>query len=687
MRKLIGIVFFIVLCSGVVRAASKSDSLLARLAIDKQDTNKVNDLLELASYYSDLNKTDTVITLGNQALALAHDIHFTKGGMAVCNFMGFMYQSASNYAKAIEYYSAGVKLAESISDKGHIAKFTGRIGTVFSDKGDYDTALVYYFKDLNLVTGINDKTAIALVTGDIANIYESKGDFIKALDYNFKAMQMDIDNGDKQSQAIVNGNIGNVYVDEKNYKMALEYYFKALKVDSELNNKNSIAVNIGNIGNTYGIMGDKDKALEYALKALAIDEEIGNKEGVAINTGNIGSMYADQKEFGKAKEYLFKALDAYNELGNKQGVAASEDNIGGLYLDQKNYTEAEKYFLQSAALADSLHYLPCAEEDYQDLSKLYSETGKYQKAYEASVKYNAIKDSMFSQDKSLEIVRLETKAGYDKQLALQKAEQVKNEAIAGEESKKQKILMLLVTAIALIVSLVAIMIFRSLKNAQKEKQLAEQQKSLMELRALRAQMNPHFIFNAINSIQHFTLQNNNESAQKYLSKFSKLIRGVLENSKYESIRLAEELQMLDLYIELEQLRFSSKFSYTIVIDKTIDTDRILIAPLILQPFIENAIWHGLMHLQDRTGKLNITIQKQGDNLKCVVDDNGIGRKRATEIRNAKMHRSMGLSITQERIHAGNMSVTFTDKQNIDGTAAGTTVEIIMPILINKSQYA
>jgi len=687
MRRVLVCLLFVISNSVFAQNASTADSLLAKLVTDKQDTNRVNDLIALAGYYSDVNKTDTAIKLATQGTALAHQIHFAIGEMNACNLTGYIYQGTSNFAKAIECYTAAMKVAESVGDKARIAKYTGRIGTVYSDKGDFDTALIYYFKDLNIVTGINNKRALALVTGDIANVYESKGDYIKALEYNFKAMQMDIDDGDKESLATVNGNIGNVYVDEKNYKMALEYYFKALKVDSELNNKSSIAVNIGNIGNTYGIMGNKDKALEYALKALAIDEEIGNKEGVAINTGNIGGMYAEAKEYDKANEYLGKALNAYNELGNKQGIAATEDNLGGLYMDKKNYAEAEKYFLQSAALADSIHYLPCAEEDYQDLSALYNETGKWQKAYEASVKYNAIKDSMFSQDKSLEIVRLETKAGYDKQLALQKADQAKNAAVAEEESKKQKILMLLATAIALIVSLIAIMIFRSLKNAQKEKQLAEQQKSLMELRALRAQMNPHFIFNAINSIQHFTLQNNNEAAQKYLTKFSKLIRGVLENSKYESIRLAEELQMLELYIELEQLRFSSKFGYVIDVDKTIDKERVLIAPLILQPFIENAIWHGLMHLEDRAGILSIKIQKNGDVLKCVVDDNGIGRKRAMEIRNAKMHRSMGLSITQERIYAGNMSVNFIDKENADGTSAGTTVEIIMPILINKSQYA
>ena len=673
--------FLMLNCSFVfAKGVNVDDSLLSRLVSDKPDTNKVNDLIALAMRCADANKTDTAVKLGSEAAALAQQIHFSKGAMAAYNFNGYVYQVTSDFAKAIESYTNGMDVAQNIGDKLHVAKFTGKIGTVYSDQGDFDKALEYYLKDLDVAKALGNKEVIAHVTGDIANAYESKGDYIKALDFNFQARQMDDENGDKKALAIVYSNIGNVYVDEKNIKSAMDYYFKALKVDSELNDKSSIATNLGNIGNLYGMQGDRDKALDYAKKALAIDEEINNKEGVAINTGNIGSMYADAKEFDKAKEYLLKGLAAYKDLDNKQGIAATLDNMGGLNLEQKNYGEAEKYFLQSAKLADSLHYLQCSEEDYLDLSKLYGETGQWQKAYDAQLKYNAAKDSMFSQDKSIEMVKLEAKDAYEKKLALQKAEQAKNEAVATEHSKRQNVLILLASAIAVIVSLIALLFFRSLKTAQREKQLAEQQKSLMELKALRAQMNPHFIFNAINSIQHFTLQNDNEAAQKYLSKFSKLIRGVLENSKYETISLSEELHMLQLYIELEQLRFSSKFSFALDVEKGIDTEGVRIAPLILQPFIENAIWHGLMHLDNRDGKLSVKVLKDGDFLKCIIDDNGIGRKRAMEIRNAKMHRSMGMSITQERIYAANMKVHFIDKENPDGTAAGTTVEITMPVI-------
>jgi len=660
-----------------------ADSLRTRLKTDKDDTNKVNDLNNLAWEYNMQGRADTAIKLSNQANTMAQQLRFTKGILASYNGLGVIYYNTGDYAHALEYYTNGMKLAEQNGDKVHMAKFMGRIGTVYSDQGDYDKALENYFKALKTVQDLGDKAATANITGDIGNVYEYEGDYPKALEYNFKALAIDNELKDKGRIAIVTSNIGNVYADKKDYDRALESYQNALKMDEDLGDKNAVAVNTGNIGNIYAMQNKMDDALPYFMKAIKQNEEIGNKNGVAINTGNIGNIYSEKKQYDTAAKYFFKALDAYRVVGNKQGIAATYDNIGTLYVQEKKYPDAETYLKKSISLADSLHYLPCLQEDYESLSKLYSQTGQWPKAYDASTKSNAIKDSLFSQDKSQEIGRLEAKAEYDKQLAVQKAQEEDNVKVANEKTRRQRILILLVSAVALIVSLIALLIFRSLQNTRREKKLVEQQKSIMELKALRAQMNPHFIFNAITSIQNFILTNDTEATQKHLSKFSKLIRKVLENSKYESISLSEELQMLSLYIELEQLRFSSKFTFTVDVDKVLDAESVMIAPLILQPFVENAIWHGLMHLKNRQGILSIRVSREGNALKCIIDDNGIGRKAAMEIRANKSHQSMGLSITEERLHAANMSVNYIDKTEPDGTPAGTTVELTIPIITKK----
>ena len=168
-----------------------------------------------------------------------------------------------------------------------------------------------------------------------------------------------------------------------------------------------------------------------------------------------------------------------------------------------------------------------------------------------------------------------------------------------------------------------------LQHTEKEKQIAElKQKTVeMEMQALRAQMNPHFIFNSLNSINRFILQNNRAQASEYLTKFSKLVRLILQNSQASLISLESELQALELYLELEALRFDYHFDYKISVPKDLDIEALRVPPLIIQPYIENAIWHGLMHKEDR-GQLDIEVSEEGDHLYFKIADNGVGRKKA-----------------------------------------------------------
>jgi LytS/YehU family sensor histidine kinase len=168
--------------------------------------------------------------------------------------------------------------------------------------------------------------------------------------------------------------------------------------------------------------------------------------------------------------------------------------------------------------------------------------------------------------------------------------------------------------------------------------------------ALRAQMNPHFIFNSLNSIQHFITIREKEEALNYLSKFSKLIRRILENSRENTVSISNELQLLELYIQLEQLRFTNKFDYHIVVDKNLDTENTEIPPLLIQPYIENAILHGLINKNGK-GDLWLSLEKNNGLLICKIEDNGIGRARSLEIEQRKVsrHKSLGIKVTDERI--------------------------------------
>ncbi len=223
---------------------------------------------------------------------------------------------------------------------------------------------------------------------------------------------------------------------------------------------------------------------------------------------------------------------------------------------------------------------------------------------------------------------------------------------------------------------------------QKEKSELNQKIREGQLMALRAQMNPHFIFNCLNSIQYFVMENDKRSANLYLSMFSDLMRRVLENSRHASIPIEDEVESLQLYLQLESLRFSHQFSYDILVDPDIDQEEEMIPPMLIQPFAENAIWHGLLP-KDSAGSLSIRLMRNNDLLRCIIEDNGIGRDKAQEIAGRKRHghKSAGMKNTAKRLNmlqqkSGNenriQGLKVVDLYEQD-QASGTRVEIMIPL--------
>jgi len=232
-----------------------------------------------------------------------------------------------------------------------------------------------------------------------------------------------------------------------------------------------------------------------------------------------------------------------------------------------------------------------------------------------------------------------------------------------------------------------------IQNLENEKvqNALKQRTAELEMQALRAQMNPHFIFNCLNAINHFILVNDANTASDYLTKFSRLIRIVLDNSFRKGIFLSEELESLRLYIELEQIRFDNHFSYEISLTDDFDVDDIVIPPMLLQPFIENAIWHGLMY-KDGSGILTVELKRENEILFCSITDNGIGRKRSTELKSSLSanKKSLGMNITANRLQLLNegigeqIGLQIIDLLDSFSQSAGTRVIITIPIKKRES---
>lgn len=223
------------------------------------------------------------------------------------------------------------------------------------------------------------------------------------------------------------------------------------------------------------------------------------------------------------------------------------------------------------------------------------------------------------------------------------------------------------------------------RNAERLKSEFEKKVANLELTALRAQMNPHFLFNCLNSIDHYIIKNETRKASEYLNNFSRLIRLILQNSRNNYVNLKDELETLSLYLEMESLRFNHRFEYEISVSPEVNPQEVDIPPMLIQPFVENAIWHGLMHKAGK-GKVELNVTKDDGLLKFTIQDNGIGRQKAAEHRKATPgKKSMGMNITKDRIdiinkiYEANTRVAITDLADERGQAAGTRVELLIPV--------
>lgn len=225
-----------------------------------------------------------------------------------------------------------------------------------------------------------------------------------------------------------------------------------------------------------------------------------------------------------------------------------------------------------------------------------------------------------------------------------------------------------------------------------QQEMLQRELAESRLNALRAQMDPHFIFNAITTIQHFILNNEKLAALSYLDELSNLIRKFLEHSRRPRISLTEEIELLIAYINLESMRFSDKFGFMMNVDDDIDMDNIEIPSMLIQPYVENAIKHGLMH-KTEYGTLSIHISSRENVLVCVVEDNGIGRAASKKINQwrEKEHNSIGMEVTKERLeilnvtYNRNFNVEVIDLHNEDGDAIGTKVVLYIPIEVEEEE--
>lgn len=482
----------------------------------------------------------------------------------------------------------------------------------------------------------------------------------------------------------------------KQYDKAIVLYQSLLIYETERGNEEQISICHSRIAACYISKGDTEKGMDSYKKSV---------QGLTFNDSEQGS-YSRSKlnSLSENKEVVTKALrekKLYKEelSVREEAIEVSSDSLEYLklaqtYFQDNNFVQAEKSldkFMKNISLKG------LKQEDILVIKKLaqrLARQNKNQKALNYLLKYEELRDSISKvMENTLSKSQQYSSFGYEKAIELenlQKDKELSNTTIVHlmkEQSLKEEALNNQKTIIYLLsfLSLAGIITTIYILRVSKQRRIANQQ---LAIRSLRSQMNPHFIFNALNSVNSFISLNDERSANKFLSEFSALMRTVMENSEHDFISLSKELEILNLYIGLEHYRFKDKFQYTLNVENNIDEDEFKIPPMLVQPYIENAIWHGLRYKdENELGQLNVQFSQANENLKVEITDNGIGRKKsqAVKTKNQKKNKSTAIKNIDERIrliaalHQIEISVSISDLYS-DGT--GTKISLIIPQVKN-----
>lgn len=576
--------------------------------------------------------------------------------------VGCLYSQSAN-TKEIVAESSKLKKAVDSKDESAEADSYYNIAESYLKNGNFAKSEEYFLKSKNLYEKINDKKNLEKATRKLAQSQESQNKLKDAVSNYETASKI----GYSKAAKTMNSNDASRVSAPSTVQKALAIK-NNLVISEKENNKEDLAAGYSQMADINIEQNNVPKAEENLNTAYKISKEEAPLQAIAINQ-KLADLYVENKNFDKAIEVKKKVLkeDFVKENSKKQVEQIQE--LADIYIKKDDPKEAINLLKKSYGIALEKGHTLEAQKSVKKLDSLYQVSKNIDESIGLYRDFLGKLPALVSKDKSL----VDEKILEDTE---QKIEQLEREKKLKDELIRKKNLFnySLIGALIILIGLI-FFIFRTLKKVQiKNKKIA--------LQSLRREMNPHFIFNSLNSVNHFIATNNEMEANQYLTKFSKLMRGVMENSADDFIPFQQELDLLENYLALEKTRFADKFDYEIEVDENLNTQNLKVPGMLVQPFLENAVWHGLRYRTTK-GFLKLKFEKSSESLKITIEDNGIGieesKKQKTE--HQKTRKGRGMKNTLERIallndlYKQNIECKITDKIDSQGVFVEITYKL------------
>ncbi|WP_228458179.1 tetratricopeptide repeat-containing sensor histidine kinase [Chryseobacterium schmidteae] len=570
-------------------------------------------------------------------------------------------QTTNNVWKEVEAESEKLKKAVDTKNESAEADSYYNIGETFFNDRNFSKSEEYFLKSKNLYEKLNDKQNLEKVIRKLAQSQENQNKLRSAQSNYQKASKI----GYSKSKRSLNANDASRLSSPASENKA-EAIQNNIVISEKENNKQDLAASYSQMADVNIENKNIPKAEENLNTAYQISKEQAPQQALAINQ-KLTNFYVDNKDFDKAIEAKKSVLKENFVKENSQKKVEQIQELAEIYIKKNDPKEAIVLLKNAYDIALQKGHTLEAQKSVKKLDSLYNISENTNASVQLYRDFLGKLPDLVSKDRSL----VDNKILEDTEQRISQLEQEKK--LKDELIRKKNIFNYsLIGALILLIGLI-IFIFRTLKKVQiKNKKIA--------LQSLRREMNPHFIFNSLNSVNHFIATNNELEANQYLTKFSKLMRGVMENSTEDFIPFQQELDLLQNYLALEKTRFADKFDYEIEVDESLNTQSLKVLGMLIQPFLENAIWHGLRYRTEK-GFLSLKFTKSNDSLKIIIKDNGIGieesKKQKTE--HQKTREGRGMKNTLERIRLLNDLYKKNIVCKVEDSENGVFVQILMII--------